>query len=188
MIAPRMRAIANVSNLISRSGSKRSIAPMRPRSPYDEILLVDVRGQARTDAPGDELHERRIGEDQPIAQLLGPLGAVLLPERMCPVYRSHRERIRRGPERSSDHVRASARRARSPSQSASAPAATAITHAPPPSSAEKTAIRARPAASAAKRSPSERRCTPERVDRSAVPFAAQLRGVAQLVERRSPKP
>ena len=33
MIAPRMRVIAKVSNLISRSGSKRSIAPIRPIRP-----------------------------------------------------------------------------------------------------------------------------------------------------------
>jgi hypothetical protein len=33
MIAPRIAAIANVSNLISREGSKRSIAPIRPSSP-----------------------------------------------------------------------------------------------------------------------------------------------------------
>src|SRR5918997_2924007 len=35
MIEPLMRAIAYVSNLMSRSRSKRSIAPMRPRSPYE---------------------------------------------------------------------------------------------------------------------------------------------------------
>jgi hypothetical protein len=35
MIAPRILAIAKVSNLISRSGSYRSIAPIRPRRPYE---------------------------------------------------------------------------------------------------------------------------------------------------------
>src|ERR671915_1875349 len=35
MIEPLMRAIAYVSNLMSRSGSNRSIAPMSPRSPYE---------------------------------------------------------------------------------------------------------------------------------------------------------
>ena len=35
MIAPLMRVIAYVSNLISRSGSKRSIALIRPISPYE---------------------------------------------------------------------------------------------------------------------------------------------------------
>ena len=35
IIAPRMREIAYVSNLISRSGSKRSIAPIRPSRPYE---------------------------------------------------------------------------------------------------------------------------------------------------------
>jgi hypothetical protein len=33
MIAPLIRETAKVSNLISRSGSKRSIAPIRPRRP-----------------------------------------------------------------------------------------------------------------------------------------------------------
>src|SRR5436190_10225317 len=35
MIAPLMRAIAYVSNLTSRSGSYRSIAPIRPSNPYE---------------------------------------------------------------------------------------------------------------------------------------------------------
>ena len=35
MIAPLMRVIAYVSNLISRSTSKRSIALMRPIRPYE---------------------------------------------------------------------------------------------------------------------------------------------------------
>ena len=35
MIEPLMRVIANVSNLISRSGSKRSIAEIRPSRPYE---------------------------------------------------------------------------------------------------------------------------------------------------------
>jgi hypothetical protein len=33
MMAPRIRAIANVSNLISRDGSNRSMAPIRPSRP-----------------------------------------------------------------------------------------------------------------------------------------------------------
>ena len=33
----------------------------------DEILLVDVRGQRRTEPPGDELDERRVRQDQPVA-------------------------------------------------------------------------------------------------------------------------
>src|SRR5215211_543486 len=35
MIEPLIRAIAYVSNLMSRSGSKRSIAPIRPSRPYE---------------------------------------------------------------------------------------------------------------------------------------------------------
>ena len=35
MIEPLMRVTAKVSNLISRSGSKRSIAEIRPSSPYE---------------------------------------------------------------------------------------------------------------------------------------------------------
>ena len=35
MIEPLMRVIANVSNLISRSGSKRSIAEISPSRPYE---------------------------------------------------------------------------------------------------------------------------------------------------------
>ncbi len=35
MIDPLMRVTAKVSNLISRSGSKRSIAEIRPSSPYE---------------------------------------------------------------------------------------------------------------------------------------------------------
>src|SRR4051794_31921437 len=34
----------------------------------DEVALVDVRGQAAAEAPGHELDERRIGQDQAIAQ------------------------------------------------------------------------------------------------------------------------
>jgi hypothetical protein len=35
MIAPLMRVIAYVSNLISRAGSKRSIAEISPTRPYE---------------------------------------------------------------------------------------------------------------------------------------------------------
>ena len=47
MIEPLMRATANVSNLISRLRSKRSIAPIRPEQAVrDQVGLLDVRGQA----------------------------------------------------------------------------------------------------------------------------------------------
>ena len=45
----------------------------------DEVLLVDVRRQARAHSSGDELHERRVGQDQPVAEELIPRLAVLLP-------------------------------------------------------------------------------------------------------------
>src|SRR5581483_5831652 len=34
----------------------------------DEVALVDVRGQPAPEPPGDELDERRIGEDQAVAE------------------------------------------------------------------------------------------------------------------------
>ena len=49
MIAPLMRAIAYVSNLISRSGVEPLDRADQPEQPVrDEVLLVDVRREART--------------------------------------------------------------------------------------------------------------------------------------------
>ena len=49
MIEPLMRATAKVSNLISRSGSKRSIAPIRPEQAVrDQVGLLDVRRAGRS--------------------------------------------------------------------------------------------------------------------------------------------
>jgi hypothetical protein len=61
----------------------------------DEVLLVDVRRQAGSDAPGDELHERRVRQDEPVAERLVSRLAELLPERLSLVHRSHGKRIRR---------------------------------------------------------------------------------------------
>ena len=84
MIAPLIRAIAYVSNLISRSGSKRSIAPIRPRRPYETRSCSSTcDGQVRAEAAGDELHERRVRQDQAVAQRAITRRAVLLPERLC---------------------------------------------------------------------------------------------------------
>ena len=47
----------------------------------DEILVVHVRRQAAADAAGDELDERRVGEDQARAQALVARATVLAPER-----------------------------------------------------------------------------------------------------------
>ena len=71
MIAPRIRAIANVSNLISRVRVEPLDRADEAEQPVrDEVLLVDVRGKARADAARDELHERRIREDEPVAKVL----------------------------------------------------------------------------------------------------------------------
>ena len=81
MIAPLTRATAKVSNLISRSVSKRSIAPIRPEQAVgDQVGLLDVRGQARGHAPGDELDQGRVGDDQSLAGLLVALELVATPE------------------------------------------------------------------------------------------------------------
>ena len=48
----------------------------------DEVLLVDVRGQRGAEAAGDELDERRVGQDQPVAQRLVARAPVVLPERL----------------------------------------------------------------------------------------------------------
>jgi hypothetical protein len=46
----------------------------------DEVGLLDVRRQAHADAAGDVLHERRVVQDQPLAQPLLPRHLVLAPE------------------------------------------------------------------------------------------------------------
>ena len=53
-----------------------------------------MRGQARADATGDELDERRVREDQAVAERLILRLPVLLPERLG-LGRSHGKRIRR---------------------------------------------------------------------------------------------
>ena len=186
MIAPLIRVIAYVSNLISRSGSYRSIAPIKPEEAVrDEVLLVDVRGQAGAETTGDELDERRVREDQAVAQaaIAASRGTrargVLVPVPVrstvsscasaCPPFddgrRSHDSRIRRrtcclipsawpafpvtmarlcGPDR--------------PSRARARPAASATTHARPPSSADQAAISASETEITKKRPASAYRC------------------------------
>ena len=68
----------------------------------DEVLLVDVRRQARPHSAGHELHERRVREYQPVAELLVVRLLVLLPERLGLIRRRHGKRIRRAYADSSD--------------------------------------------------------------------------------------
>ena len=68
---------------MSRFGSKRSIAPIRPEEAVrDEVVLVDVRGQAAPEASGDVLDERRVREDEPVASSLVLALGVFAPERL----------------------------------------------------------------------------------------------------------
>jgi hypothetical protein len=70
----------------------------QPEQPVlDEVTFVDVARQAAADAPGDVLDERRIGENQALAQRLLAGPAVLLPERKGLIglrLRGHGQRIR----------------------------------------------------------------------------------------------
>ena len=140
MIAPLMRAIAYVSNLMSRSGSKRSIAPIRPSSPYETRSPSSTcAGRPAAEPAGDELDERRVREDQAVADrpVLGP--AVLPPERLrvLPLATTREYAVGTwNPQRR----RRSARRASWPIQMPSAIAASATTHARPPAAAAAAAI------------------------------------------------
>src|SRR5581483_8485006 len=84
----------------------------QPEQPVrDEIALVDVCGQTATEAAGDVLHERRIREDQPVADPLGAGLQVLQPQCLSLVGPAHETRIRGGPAFSSATERRDARRA-----------------------------------------------------------------------------
>ena len=48
----------------------------------DEVALVDVRGQPAAEPAGDVLDERRVGEDQPVAERAVAALPVLAPERL----------------------------------------------------------------------------------------------------------
>ena len=81
MIWPLIRAIAYVSNFTSRA---RVVALDRAdqaeQAVGDEVALVHVRGQAGAEPAGDVLDERRVREDQPVAQLLVAGAPVLEPQ------------------------------------------------------------------------------------------------------------
>src|SRR5262249_17537225 len=57
----------------------------------DEVLLVDVGGEARADAAGDELDERRVREDETVAEPLVSRLPVVVPERLSVGRRHDRE-------------------------------------------------------------------------------------------------
>ena len=50
------------------------------RAVGDEVGLLDVRGQAAADPAGDVLHQRRVVEDQPVAQRRVAVGDVVGPQ------------------------------------------------------------------------------------------------------------
>ena len=155
----------------------------------DEILLVDVRRQARAETAGDELHERRVREDQAVAERAVVRAPELLPQGLriplerVRAARRHDKRIRRAVAVSclrQGHTR----RARSPIHSESAPAANATTQARPPESADHTATSPSETAITVKSTPSARRCTAAaycaprgaRPDAGTIAPAAQGRG------------
>ena len=96
MIAPRMRAIANVSNLISREGSNRSIAPMRPSRPYETRSCSSTcAGRLAPTRPATNFTS---GAYVRISRSRSSWSfglAVLLPERLGLIRSSHGKRIRR---------------------------------------------------------------------------------------------
>ena len=97
--------------------------PDQPEQPVrDEVAFVDVRRQARPEPPGDVLHERRVHDDQPVAQHLVVRAPVLQPDAPGVYLRGHGKRIRASAAFSS--ARPSPSR---PSRPAIAAAATAIT-------------------------------------------------------------
>ena len=152
-----------------------------------------MRRQAGAHATRDELDERRVGEDEPVAQGAGRATSRYSSQRVCvSIRRSHgEENTPRGGGFLSTFASSGAReraRARSAIQTPSAAAATAMIHARPPSRAEKTAIASSPAASSVNSSPSARRCTRGAYPRPRLHSSRSPRGVAQLVEHRSPKP
>ncbi len=130
----------------------------------DEILLVDVRRQARPETAGDELDERRIGEDEPVPErlLAGARPSSCdsrARERQCRRLVCPRlVRIRGRRPNSFPTARERALRARSPIHSARAPAASATTHALPPASAAQTATAPSESAMAENRMSRATRC------------------------------
>ena len=185
MIAPRMRGHRERLELDLAVGVEPLDRADQPEEAVrDEILLVDVRRQARSDAAGDELHERRVGQDQPVAELPVPRLPELLPQRLglVPAAR-HAERIRRADGETP--------------QAAASDSSRQVGH---PGRERRGGERDDPRPPRPRR-PHTRRARPARARRAREPqrepamlppargtFVLQPRGVAQLVEHRSPKP
>ena len=134
----------------------------------DEVALVDVRGQAAAEAAGDELDERRVGQDQAVAQRAIARLPELAPESFGVFGHSDRAReygaARRSPvlahgSRAAEpgFLLTTAARDASPAiQSPIAAAAARMTHCPAAPAA--TAIPPNASASTRKSAPSARRC------------------------------
>ena len=82
---------------MSRCGSKRSIAFIRPSSPYETRSPSSTcAGRPGAEPPGDVLDERRVRQDQAVAQALVARALVLVPDRNGVVGSScSRVRVRR---------------------------------------------------------------------------------------------
>ena len=144
-----------------------------------------MRGEPGTEAPGDVLHERRVGQDQPVTKCLVVGDSEFVPQSLG-VLPCHECRIR--PSRAFSLVPTMQR---STSSAARAAAAAAITHSPG---------RGRPDRDQAESERDRRKkahhehaamllgvpVSPR--DGADTIAARKPRGVAQLVERRSPKP
>src|SRR5439155_2311677 len=101
----------------------------------DEVAVVDVCGQAAAEASRDVLDDRRVVEDQAVAERLILRASVPAPE--IGDVLGHARRIRVWSETPQRRARARRRsdRPRLPSHNATATAAAAITHAPSPARA-----------------------------------------------------
>ena len=157
----------------------------QPEQPVrDEVGLVDVRRQPRAEPPRHVLHERRVVDDQPVAQRLVARPPVLEPEAPAVGFSCHVERIRASAavllsagqrERSHPERRSRPPRSRSPTDRGSA---LEIRDHGEGDGQHGEQHRHRVSAHA--------RMMPR--DRRRYNQTSQPRGVAQLVEHRSPKP
>ena len=124
MIAPRMRAIAIRLELDLAVGIEAVDRADQAEQPVrDEVAVVDVRGQPDAEPAGDVLDERRVAEDQLVAERPVPRLPVLAPKAERVAVDGHGRRIRRYLS-----ILLSADHAIGPIHSARAAPATAITH------------------------------------------------------------
>ena len=181
--------MANVSNLISRDGIEALDRADEPEEPVrDEILLIHVGRQARPHAPGDELHERRVGEDQPIAEILLSRLSVILPKGLDRIRGRHGKRIRRA-QADSSAAATSKHAAREIAQPDGEHTSGKRDH--PRGPTLERGIDGNEAEACAERSEQEPEKPPLHASNGATQGRGTIRrprGVAQLVERRSPKP